>query len=64
MIARPLDLWTHREPVVTLQPDFGPGPMQAVVDVLTHHDEFTVDAVGERFVMTKNPPGFLRRIRS
>jgi cephalosporin hydroxylase len=43
-------------------PDFGPGPMEAVVDFLDDHGEFTVDPVGERFLMTANPRGFLRRI--
>ena len=42
-------------------PDHGPGPMEAVEAFLPSHPEFTVDAGRERFLMTMNPRGFLRR---
>jgi cephalosporin hydroxylase len=44
-------------------PDFGPGPMEAVSEFLRHNSEFEVDAAREKFFMTFNPRGFLRRAR-
>lgn len=44
-------------------PDFGPGPMEAVHQFLAEHDEFVVDEVCERFLMTLNPSGYLRRVK-
>jgi len=42
-------------------PDFGPGPMEAVDKFLSENDEFAIDARCERFLMTLNPRGYLRR---
>ena len=42
-------------------PDFGPGPMEAVVEFLTNHTEFKRDASREMFYFTMHPQGFLRR---
>ena len=42
-------------------PDFGPGPMEAVVDFLTETAEFEVDSDMERHLMSFNPNGWLRR---
>ena len=44
-------------------PDFGPGPMEAVDQFLSENDEFAVDQRCERFLMTLNPKGYLRRIK-
>jgi cephalosporin hydroxylase len=44
-------------------PDFGPGPMEAVKRFLSETDEFVVDERCERFLMTLNPKGYLKRIR-
>ena len=41
--------------------DFGPGPMEAVDKFLAEHDSFSVDTGCERFLMTLNPGGYLRR---
>jgi cephalosporin hydroxylase len=43
--------------------DFGPGPMEALVDFLAGRDDFVSDPDRERFLMTLNPRGFLRRVR-
>jgi cephalosporin hydroxylase len=43
-------------------PDFGPGPMEAVQEFLGTHPEFRVDRGWEKFFMTFNPRGYLRRI--
>jgi cephalosporin hydroxylase len=45
----------------TLQ-EHGPGPMEAVLDFLPDNPDFTVDKDRERFIMTLNPNGFLKRI--
>ncbi|SRR6266436_184587 len=42
-------------------PDFGPGPMEAVQRFFSENDEFVVDERCERFLMTLNPRGYLRR---
>ena len=40
----------------------GPGPMEAVRDFLARDDRFRVDAGREKFYLTFNPGGFLRRV--
>jgi cephalosporin hydroxylase len=42
-------------------PDFGPGPMEAIDEFLPQHPEFEIDVRCERFLLTFNPRGFLRR---
>jgi cephalosporin hydroxylase len=44
-------------------PSFGPGPMEALEDFLAENDGFVVDPVSEKFFMTFNPRGVLRRVR-
>jgi cephalosporin hydroxylase len=41
--------------------DFGPGPMEALQEFLPAHPEFEVDRYCERFGLTFNPSGYLRR---
>lgn len=43
--------------------DFGPGPMEAVEAFLPSAPEFEVDRSRERFLLTLNPSGYLRRVR-
>jgi cephalosporin hydroxylase len=43
--------------------EFGPGPMEAVEKFLTASDEFVIDERCERFLMTLNPRGYLRRVK-
>jgi cephalosporin hydroxylase len=40
---------------------FGPGPMEAVASFLPKHPEFAVDRSRERYLVTHNPGGYLRR---
>lgn len=42
-------------------PQHGPGPWEAVAEFLTETDQFEVDPRGERYFLTQNPSGFLRR---
>jgi len=44
-------------------PAFGPGPAEAVKQVLTGHGEFVADPLMEKYSLTFNPGGFLRRVR-
>ena len=43
-------------------PSHGPGPFEAVTTFLESHPEFVVDETREKFLMTFNPRGFLKRI--
>lgn len=44
-------------------PDYGDGPHEAVREFLAEHPEFETDPSREKFLMTFNPGGFLRRTR-
>jgi cephalosporin hydroxylase len=41
--------------------EHGPGPMEALEAFLAETDEFEVDATREKFFLTFNPRGFLRK---
>jgi cephalosporin hydroxylase len=43
-------------------PDFGPGPSEAVEEFLATRGEFVADVSREKFLMTFNPGGYLKRI--
>jgi cephalosporin hydroxylase len=43
-------------------PTFGDGPYEAVEEFLETHKEFAVDETREKFLLTFNPRGYLRRI--
>jgi cephalosporin hydroxylase len=43
-------------------PAFGPGPMEALDAFLAETSDFVVDPIGEKFFMTFNPRGVLRRV--
>ena len=43
-------------------PEFGPGPWEAVTRFLSENASFVADRTCERFILTMNPRGFLRRI--
>jgi cephalosporin hydroxylase len=42
-------------------PRHGPGPLEALLDWLPAHPEFQVDRQREKFMLTFNPSGYLRR---
>ena len=44
-------------------PEYGPGPMEALDRFLADNDEFVIDRRCERFLLTMNPKGYLRRVR-
>jgi cephalosporin hydroxylase len=43
-------------------PAFGPGPAEAVKQILNAHGEFAADPDLEKYSLTFNPGGFLRRV--
>jgi len=43
--------------------DHGPGPMEAVQEFLAGHDDFLADTSREKFFLSFNPRGYLRRRR-
>ncbi len=46
-----------------INPEFGPGPLEAVEKFLAESDEFVIDRRSERFLMTLYPQGYLKRIK-
>jgi cephalosporin hydroxylase len=44
-------------------PSFGPGPFEAVEAFIATHPEFVVDSSREKFLLTFNPKGYVRRLR-
>ncbi|MEQ1785434.1 MAG: CmcI family methyltransferase [Acidimicrobiales bacterium] len=44
-------------------PGFGPGPGEALRQILLRHGEFYADPEPERYALTFNPGGFLKRLR-
>jgi len=43
-------------------PEHGPGPSEAIAEFLAAHPEFRRDASREKFLLTYNPGGYLKRI--
>jgi cephalosporin hydroxylase len=54
------DTHFNGHPILT---GFGPGPFEAVQDFLKDHADFAPDSRRERFLMTFNPGGYLKRLR-
>lgn len=46
-----------------VRPDFGPGPMEAVTEFLGERDDFIAEKAREKFLLTFNPGGYLRKVR-
>jgi len=44
-------------------PEFGPGPMEAVDEFLRDNNGFEIDEKREKFLLTFNPRGYLRKTR-
>lgn len=45
-----------------VKPDFGPGPMEAVEEFLEKNKDFIIDKSREKFYLTFNPNGFLKKL--
>jgi cephalosporin hydroxylase len=46
-----------------VRPEFGPGPMEAIDEYLKNNTSYTIDKKMERFFLTFNPNGYLKRIK-
>lgn len=46
-----------------VNPAFGPGPMEAIKSYLAGSDAFEIDFSREKYFMSFNPRGFLKRVR-
>jgi len=46
-----------------VEPGFGPGPMEALEEFLRENKDFSVDKSREKFYLTFNPNGFLRKMK-
>ena len=46
-----------------VNPEFGPGPYEAIEDFLKTNKEFEIDKSKEKFYMTFNPNGYLKKIK-
>jgi cephalosporin hydroxylase len=46
-----------------VRPDMAPGPKQAVRAILERRDDFAADPEMEKFGLTFNPGGFLKRLK-
>jgi len=42
-------------------PEWGPGPMEALVDFLKENKDFEIDESREKLILTFNPSGYLRK---
>jgi cephalosporin hydroxylase len=47
-----------------IRKDLLPGPLQAIEAFLARTDEFEIDRAREKFLITQNPSGYLRRVRA
>ena len=43
--------------------DHGPGPQEAIREFLNQRSDFVIDNSREKFLLTMNPNGYLRRIK-
>ena len=46
-----------------IRKDLMPGPLEAIETFLARTDEFVIDREREKFLITFNPSGYLRRVR-
>ena len=46
-----------------IRKDLLPGPLEAIEAFLARTDEFEIDRAREKFLITHNPSGYLRRVR-
>lgn len=45
-----------------MDPDFGPGPFEAIHEFLKDNKDFVIDREIEKFYVTFNPDGYLRKV--
>lgn len=45
-----------------VQSNHGPGPMEAIEEFMKHNKQFTIDKTREKFLLTFNPNGYLKKL--
>ena len=45
-----------------VRPEWGPGPMEAIDEFLAKNHNFIVDTSKEKFLLTQNPKGYLKKL--
>jgi len=45
-----------------VNPDHGPGPMEAIEDFMNNNKHFIIDKTREKFLLTFNPNGYLKKV--
>ena len=46
-----------------VKPEFGPGPMEAVNEYMKNNSSYIVDKAKEKYFLTFNPQGYLRKLK-
>ncbi len=46
-----------------VEPDYGPGPFEAIEEWIQSHPDFVIDHSREKFFATFNPNGYLKKVR-
>ena len=46
-----------------VKPEFGPGPMEAINEYMENNSSFIVDKTKEKYFLTFNPQGYLRKVK-
>lgn len=46
-----------------VKPNYGPGPYEAISDFLNEDDSFVIDRGQEKYLLTFNPNGFLKKVK-
>ena len=46
-----------------VKPEFGPGPMEAVNEYMKNNSSYIVDKTKEKYFLTFNPQGYLRKLK-
>jgi cephalosporin hydroxylase len=47
-----------------IRKDLMPGPLEAIATFVASTDEFEIDAEREKFLITFNPRGYLKRVKA
>lgn len=46
-----------------IRKEFGPGPMEAIKEFIRENESFKIDKSKEKYFMTQNPNGFLKKVK-
>lgn len=63
LVVQDTQLMGHPIPLSVYSHEGKEGPFEAVQEFLANNDQFVIDHSRERFLLTANPSGFLRRVK-